>query len=428
MTSKETTTQVINHLLFKWLDAFNKGNAKAAELRFTAYYHALVGQGQQAGPLLRYIELRLRQNQELNTDAGKLAEDLIQKLFTNHYHHVTLDRPEAAKRVRSLAPELTLVSLGDLYQRQSKNWSNDIVHWTDESMRFPDTGCEQPEPCHQEAVGINLKWFLLRKDAEDLLKRVILPEEPMDEEIDGFAADNEQDENTDLPEDDEDDKEDRVSLRKALKQRIKLLKTLLDTEGEEAADAETGVVGGSRFADGMWDVISASSKVRIPMVALLYWQSRNLVIDIIRKPGGEETNCDTTGDEDETEASSPDWYDDIHDVRIREAAEKAESDAEKIILWSDIEPLLYQPVAAAEQALKEARMPSERSRTAKALAKQQALFDFNCTVFSLWYEGGSRQTIAEQLGTTEDKVRTRMEHIVRLLAPCLLALLEEQGN
>lgn len=421
MTPTQTLTQSINHLLFKWLHAMNTVNEKAAELRFTAYYRALVGEDQKSGPLLRYLELLLRRDSRLNADAGNLAEDLIQDLMMQHVNLIQ-ERPLAAERVQQLIPELTLASRGDLFQLQIKKWSDSVIGWTGEAKQFPADGCLQPEPCEQKAVDINLRWFSIRADGEALLKWLYDNTTEMDEAEQAYEVGEEPNEPDVDPNSDDDDTENQESIRRVLKQRLKLLNTILNANGESAADVEAGVEGGSRFAITTGAVIDASSKVRIPMISMLYWKGGNLVRDYFKSKAAKiETNCDA--DDNGEKAQSSDWVDIVKDEENVASGGKSDPELEELVLWSDIVTLLSQPVKAAEKAFHEARTPRDCSLAEAALAKQQMLYEFNVAVVCLWYEGESEQSIADKLGTTRDKVRTRMAQIFRLLAP-----LKERGN
>ena len=107
------------------------GNLKEAERRFYDYYRELVGDFDRSppipSPLLRHLEYLLRRDTRLHEDAGKVAEDLIQELVLQPLRYITEDRPAAAKYVRETASTLDLLSRGELFQHQTKQWVQNFI-------------------------------------------------------------------------------------------------------------------------------------------------------------------------------------------------------------------------------------------------------------------------------------------------------------
>jgi hypothetical protein len=431
------------------LHARELGDEREVTYRYTEYYKWLVGDFDRDPPspglLLRYVERLLKQDGRLSEDAGMVAEELIQDCMTQHFAHITSERRIAAVQIHEKVPKLKLAYRGDLFQPQIKNWGKDMRNWTNDAMEFGSDGCEPANQCHQEAEQINRRWYPLRADGERLLKwlngstATRRDGEPSDDD-ESASFGNTESEFQDSP-----DQKVEEQARRTLKKLLGELSRLLEEEGPGEADQRAGCAGGARFAVDTGEIIDASSKVRIPMIGLLFWKAGRKVRDYFKSrdarlgasisSSGAEGRSDAEGDEfgqihDVAESATARTHT-LHAVTTNDDSElddntfdlaksRAKMLQQEIILWCDVERLLYAPVREAEQKYATAQTADAE----KKLKQQHALFELNLAVFGVWvecasktHEGASQQDIADWLGTTRDKVRTRMAHITKLLAP-----------
>jgi hypothetical protein len=215
---------------------------------------------------------------------------------------------------------------------------------------------------------------------------------------------------------DESDAESKASeavFRKALKKRIQHLAKLLQLQGEATADEEAGCECGSHFAMDTDAVINASSKVRVPMIALLYWKSGKVVEDYFRSSVVKnELTLDNLPEFDSDDADGEIHSDDSEStINAQKEPEKVEGEPQSDdanIIWERLVHLLRTPVDEAETTL---------SRTSEKLQKLEDRYVQHLKVLELLIDGDvTEEEIASKLGVNRDRIKDCKREIYQIFA------------
>jgi hypothetical protein len=326
-----------------------------SDRHFNAYYKALEKK------LLPYIMSKLSDGRKY------LAPDIFQDLMTYHFR-ICEERGPAAKVVQERAPLLNPLGDDQVFVARVQKWGGLLSDWTSIAIGF--CACQwpgsKPPECERRATIINDSLEPLRIDGETLVKQ---------HQGDGKAA-------------------DLSGITEAINGDEMI------PSDEHPADDNSS----NEFAAEVQLLIRLSSKVRIPLILLLRWKAKKMIIDNFRasKPNREVTLDAQEGNSQEVkEALNVNT-----DEQVREEWMGSE----------EIDMLLRAPLEKAEDVLHSVRTSKERTRAEQRLDKEKVRYEFNSEVVRFTQEGYTEVEIAAKLHTTRDKVRTRKKDIYGLLA------------
>lgn len=353
-------------LLLRWL---HSGEAKDAAFKaaFSAYYAAM------SSPLRRTLRHHLRNRPLVRESLNDLAEDLLQEVFTEWLKWIGTDRPKAHRSIRASAPHIRLPAHGELFDRRCQDWAGKMQTWVDEAMAFGQT---LPQNAESAATAHNGGLKPLKAEAEKLPSAWYGKVSPPQGQ----------------------DVETAPTTRRHLYALAKWADEKIKQSSEEAADAQLGTTGAAMFVVRLKKIHHKSSKVQIPLPAMLYWLAEKRVIDHFRKRRTMEIPLEA---EDSLENAEPAPIDTVVDPG-------SEDDIKRLEFDQAVQTQLFAELERAKQT----------GESAQEIAKVKQRCDMREKVFILWIKGDYTQDeIAAETGLTRDQVRTHQKKITALLMP-----------
>ena len=168
------------------------------------------------------------------------------------------------------------------------------------------------------------------------------------------------------------------------------------------------------FINQTHKIVNLLSKLGIPLSCFLYQTAKNKVIDLKRKKS-EQVEVSYEIDLDNDSEQSYSVMIEV-DAKILEQWQQGEID-QIDDLKQVFDYLLQSPLREARNRLKQASSRQEKQRAEEQFTKADSDYIEHSTILDMMFEGYTQDEIAEQLGLTRDKVRTRQAQIKTLIEP-----------
>lgn len=387
-------------LLYRWL--YCSGSKASSDRHFNAYYQAVTGANK---TWLTFLHGKFRKN-------PRIANEMIQEVFCRLTARFA-NRPQAARRIKELAPTLSLPALGDIHQRRTKDWGVTTADWAGRSMQLfqqhydASIGNVATEEPRERTLAFNDE---LTNELPPLrIKGAQLISWALQKQGDKFEVSDDR-----FNQMNEEPIEMGEYPHSEIARLVKQVKQWLKIEEESKTDERLEVVGGAVFIRDTGDILELLPKLTIPYkIELNFYLFRvadNLVTDYYRDPFNK-----VEGFPDVNEQEGSDTYT-IPEDQDKQYRERRKQEGQNLLL--DVYAILEAPVKEAEAALLEANGKNERRQAAIDLEKAQQRYAEDMLLFEFWLRDDyTREKMSEQLHLDRKTVAKRLNKLWEQLSP-----------
>ena len=386
----------------------HRGNRNEFNRHFTSYYEDL------SKLMMSHVKRQLFIH-GFNGDLKNATEELWAEIFQEHYLSIFKTQPESAEHLKVLIKSLESPSHGDLFKRKTEVWKKEFNETIEKVMRFIDhpTVSEDDETLEQRAKAVNNELHALRQQGYGFLSQLFQYDANYQEdtELEKVSVTSELSDDVvleDLAESINTHEADS-GYRNAFKQRIAMLREIIEAEGEATADKKMSCTGAAKFCITMNEILSQLPKILIPATPMLYWLINNRVRDFMRRFAKDPLK-------DFTEPVHKNDDDTNEQVDLLLNRQSVDSERAVSRLLHDVRALLQQPVLEASVYLQRSDLTKKQYSQAEArIQRCEDRYSMHMAVFGLLVEGYTQDEIASELGLTRDQIRGRVKEIQDLL-------------
>ncbi len=399
MKSKSYPLFLLNETLSNRDNEFNR--------HFTDYYVAL------SKLMMGHVKSQLF-IQRFNGDLKTTTEELWAGISQEHYFSIFKKRPDSAEHLQALIQTLEPPLNGDLFKWNTEKWVEGLTGRIRKAMVFlGQSGVSDDEILEQRAIEINNDLNETRQQGYEFLAQLLRYDNnhqestESDEDPSVYEISNDVD-IEDLKEGNNTHEADKRH-RNALKQQITLLKKIIETEGEAAADQKLGFTGSAKFCINLNEILTQIPKILIPTTPMLNWLTNNRVRDFMRR-----FDKDPLGDFAEAVQKNDDDTNKRDEFSTDDSFIKNEQ--EKWGFWEDVQSALQQPVLKARAYLQRSELTRKQYHQAQTrLQRCEEQYIMHMAIFEYRANGYSQEAIGPKLGLTRDQVRYRIKEMRNLL-------------
>jgi hypothetical protein len=385
----------------------HRGNRIEFNRHFTNYYVAL------SKLMMGYVKRQLFIHR-FNGDLKTTTEELWAEIFQEHYLPIFKTRPDSAEHLKALIQTLEPPSYGDLFKWNAEKWVKGLTEKIKKAMAFlGQSAVSDDEILEQRAIEINNDLSEIRQQGYELLAQLLRYDDNHQESTESDEDSSAYEMNGDVVIEDvaegNNTNEADKRHRNALKQQITVLKKIIETEGEAAADQKLRFTGSAKFCISLNEILTQIPKILIPTTPMLIWLINNRVIDFMRR-----FVKDPLRDFAETVQKNDD------DTNKQDELSKDDSfiknKQEKWGFWRDVQALLQQPVLEARAYLQRSDLTKKQYNQAQTrLQRCEEQSIMHMAISEYLANDYTQEAIASELGLTRDQVRYRLKEMRNLL-------------